>query len=151
VVLPEEAQTRPEQPPGGAGTDIRQDLAGFDSRFGLPPARIQVITTLAGPGALPWLAGQEEASDTQMVHAIAPEATIVELLVDPADISTPAKYATTFFPALVRIAVRHHADVISGGGGDGEHHFTSAEAATQRCSTPPPATSPMWPARATPA
>ena len=129
VVLPEEAQTGPEQPPAGAGTDIRQDLADFDGRFGLPPALIQVITTLAGPGALPWLAGQEEASDTQMVHAIAPEATIIELLVDPADIDTPANYATTFFPALVRIAVRHHADVISGGGGDGEHHFTSAEAA----------------------
>jgi len=128
VVLPEEAQTAPEQPPGGAGSDIRQDLADFDSRFGLPPAPIQVITTLAGPGALPWLAGQEEASATQMVHAIAPDATIVELLIDPADIDSPAKYAA-LFPALVRIAVRHHADVVSGGGGDGEYQFTSVEAA----------------------
>jgi subtilase family serine protease len=129
VVLPAEAEAGPVQPSVGAGTDIRQDLADFDSRFGLPPARIQVITTLAGPGASPWLGNEEETSDTQMVHAIAPEATIIELLVDPADIDTPAKYADTFFPAMVRIAVRHHADVISGGGGDGEHLFTSAEAA----------------------
>jgi len=129
VVLPEEAEAAPVQPSVGAGTDIRQDLADFDSRFGLPPARIQVITTLAGPGASPWLGNEEETSDTQMVHAIAPEATIIELLVDPADIDTPAKYADTLLPAMVRIAVRHHADVISGGGGDGEHLFTSAEAA----------------------
>jgi subtilase family serine protease len=129
VVLPEEAVTGSVQPSVGAGTDIRQDLADFDSRFGLPPARIQVITTLAGPGAVPWLGNEEETSDIQMVHAIAPGATITVLLVDVADIDSPAKYATIFFPTLVRIAVRHHADVISGGGGDGEHLFTSAEAA----------------------
>ncbi len=126
VVLPEEAQTGPAQPPGV--TDIRQDVADFNSRFGLPPARMQVITTLAGPGASPWLSNGEEASDTEMVHAIAPDATIVELLIDPADIDTPAKYAA-LFPTLVRIAVRR-GDVISGGGGDGEHFFTSAQAAT---------------------
>jgi hypothetical protein len=49
VALPEQAETGPAetgptQPP--AVTGIRQDLANFDSRFGLPPARIQVITTL---------------------------------------------------------------------------------------------------------
>ena len=65
VVLPEAAATT-AQPP--AVTDIRQDLADFDSRFGLPPARIQVITTLAGPSASPWLAGLEEVGDTEMVH-----------------------------------------------------------------------------------
>jgi subtilase family serine protease len=128
VVLLEEAEAGPVQPSVGAGTDIRQDVADFDSRFGLPPARIQVITTLAGPSASPWLGNEEETSDIQMVHAIAPEATIAVLLVDVADIDTPAKYAA-LFPELVRIAVRHHADVISGGGGDGEHLFTSAEAA----------------------
>jgi subtilase family serine protease len=49
VVLPEQAETGPAQPPGV--TDIRQDLADFDSRFGLPPAPIQVISTLAGSSA----------------------------------------------------------------------------------------------------
>jgi hypothetical protein len=41
---------------------IRQDVVDFDSRFGLPPARIQAITTLAGPDASPWLASPEEAA-----------------------------------------------------------------------------------------
>jgi hypothetical protein len=37
-------------------TDIRQDLAAFNRMFGLPAARIQVVTTLAGSAA-PWQAG----------------------------------------------------------------------------------------------
>ncbi len=50
VALPEEAESGPARPQPVSGllqavTDIRQDLADFDSRFGLPPARIQVITT----------------------------------------------------------------------------------------------------------
>ena len=53
VALPEEAESGPARPQPVSGllqsaTDIRQDLADFDSRFGLPPARIQVITALAG-------------------------------------------------------------------------------------------------------
>jgi subtilase family serine protease len=78
VVLPEAAATT-AQPP--EVTDIRQDLADFDSRFGLPPARIQIITTLAGPSASPWLAGAEEVQDTEIVHTVAPDATLRELLV----------------------------------------------------------------------
>ncbi len=39
-------------------------MADFDSRFGLPLARIQVITTLAGANTSPWLASPEEAEDT---------------------------------------------------------------------------------------
>ena len=49
-----------------------------------------------------------------MVHAIAPDAAIRELLVSPADVSTPAKFAATF-AAYVRIAVRK-ASVISQSG-----------------------------------
>jgi subtilase family serine protease len=131
VVLPEEAETEPTQPP--VVTDIRQDMAEFDGRFGLPPARIQVITTLAGSSASPWLASLEEVEDTEIVHAVAPGATIRELLVDPADVSTPAKLAGTF-ATYVRIAVRY-AEVISqtGIGQDfnvGEDSWTSAEVAT---------------------
>ena len=126
VVLVEFAETAPASPP--KVTDIRQDLADFDSRFGLPPARIQVITTLAGSSASPWLAGIEEVVDTEMVHAVAPDATIRELLVAPADVSTPAKEAATF-ATQVRIAASH-ADVISVSGGYGEHFATPAEVVT---------------------
>ena len=140
VVLPEEAETGPEQPPAVTGpglppavTDIRQDVAGFDSRFGLPPARIQVRTMLAGPDASTWLAGVEEVADTEMVHAVAPDATIVELLVDPADVSTPAKFAATWATA-VRIAARNGEVISQSGIGQdfnlGEYSFTSAEVAT---------------------
>jgi subtilase family serine protease len=85
VVMPEEAQTGPARPQPVTGvlqsvTDIRQDLTDFDGRFGLPPARIQVVTTLVGASASPWLAGLEEVEDTEVVHAVAPDATIRELL-----------------------------------------------------------------------
>jgi subtilase family serine protease len=131
VVLPEVAQTGPAQPATVGDTaddDIFQDLTDFDSRFGLPSARLQVITTLAGPSALSWLANQEEVQDTELVDAVAPDATIVELLINQADLGSPAKLAA-LFPAMVRIAVRHGADVISFNGGGGEHLFTGAEAA----------------------
>ncbi|MGH3125454.1 MAG: hypothetical protein ACRDND_31120, partial [Streptosporangiaceae bacterium] len=133
VALPEEAETGPART-FPAATDIRQDVADFDNRFGLPLARIQVIrTTLAGSSASPWLAGLEEVEDTELVHAVAPDATIREILVDPADMSTPAKLAATF-ATYVRIAVRS-AEVISqsGIGQDfnlGEDSWTSAEVAT---------------------
>jgi len=139
-VLPEEAETGSEQPPAVTGpelppavTDIRQDVADFDSRFGLPPARIQLITTLAGSSASPWLAGPEEVGDTELVHAVAPDATIVELLVDPADVSTPAKLAATF-ATYVRIAARSGQVISQTGIGQhfdlGEDSWTSAEVAT---------------------
>jgi len=147
VVLPEEAETGsaatgptatgptgtgPAPPP--AVTDIRQDVADFDSRFGLPPARIQVIrTTLAGSSASPWLAGVEEVEDTELVHAVAPDATIRELLVDPADVSTPVKFAGTWATA-VRIAARNGEVISQSGIGQdfnlGEDSWTSAEVAT---------------------
>jgi hypothetical protein len=109
VALPEQAETGPAQTP--AVTDIRQDVADFDRRFGLPPARIQVITTLAGSSASPWLASEEEVEDTEMVHAVAPDAAIREILVGTAQVSSPAKFAATF-AAYVRIAVRY-AEVMS--------------------------------------
>ena len=138
VVLPEEAETGPARPQpitdiGQSVTDIRKDLADFDSRFGLPPAHLQVITTLAGSSASPWLAGVEEVEDTELVHAVAPDATIRELLVDPADVSTPAKLATTF-AAYVRTAVSNGEVMSQSGIGQdfnvGESSWTSAEVAT---------------------
>ena len=139
VALPEEAETGPARPQPVSGllqsvTDIRQDLADFDSRFGLPPARIQVIrTALAGSSASPWLAGVEEVEDTELVHAVAPDVTIREILVDPAEVSTPAKFAATWATA-VRIAARNGEVISQSGIGQdfnlGEDSWTSAEAAT---------------------
>jgi len=63
-----------------------------------------------------------------MVHAVAPYATIRELLVARADVNTPAKEAATFVKQ-VRIA-DGHADVISISGSFGEHFATPAEVTT---------------------
>ena len=137
VVLPEQAETGPARPQPVTNilqsvTDIRQDLAGFDRRFGLPPARIQVMT-LPGSSASPWLASVEEVEDTELVHAVAPDATIRELLVDPADVSTPAKFAATWATA-VRIAARNGEVISQSGIGQdfnlAEGSWTSAEVAT---------------------
>jgi len=125
VVLVEYAAATPASPP--TVTDIRQDLADFDSRFGLPGARIQVLTAMAG-SVSPWLAGAEEVGDTEMVHAVAPDATIRELMVDVAHVTTPAEFATMFSKALRTAA--GDGDVIVFPHEYGENLFTSAEAAT---------------------
>ncbi len=111
----------PASPP--AVTDIRQDLADFDSRFGLAPARIQVINSLAHSSS-PWLADGEEVGDTEMVHAVAPDATIRELMVD---VTTPAEFAAMFSKA-VRTAAGD-GDVIVLTREFGENLFNSAGAA----------------------
>jgi subtilase family serine protease len=128
VVLVEYAAATPAPPP--TVTDIGQDLADFDSRFGLPAARIQVLTAMAG-SVSPWLASGEEVGDTEMVHAVAPDATIRELMVDVADVTTPAEFAAM---------CRHISTALRTAAGDGdvivfpheygENLFTSAEAAT---------------------
>jgi subtilase family serine protease len=79
VVLPELAESQ-LSPPGV--TDMRQDMAAFDSLFHLPAARMRVVTTLAGARS-PWLAYGEEVLDLEMVHALAPDATLVILLLPP--------------------------------------------------------------------
>jgi subtilase family serine protease len=78
-VLPEVGEVS-GQPP--AVSDIRQDLAKFDALFHLPAAHLRAVTTLAGESA-PWLAYGEEVLDVEMVHAIAPGASI-DIVVLPA-------------------------------------------------------------------
>jgi len=68
VVMPEFTAT-----PGV--TDVREDIARYDSAFGLPAANLRVITALA-PGASPFQAPGEYAGDVEIVHAIAPQAAI---------------------------------------------------------------------------
>lgn len=76
VVLLELAPSQtPSQTSSATTSDIRDDLAVFDGLFGLPAARLQVITRFAGTRS-PYLAGGEEAMDAEMVHATAPAATI---------------------------------------------------------------------------
>jgi subtilase family serine protease len=76
VVLPELAETHLNPP---AVTDLRQDMAAFDHLFHLPAARMRVVTTLAGASS-PWLAFGEEVLDVELVHALAPDAALVILL-----------------------------------------------------------------------
>jgi subtilase family serine protease len=123
VVIPALAESQPDPP---AVSDLRQDMAGFDKRFGLPAPRMRVVTSLAGP-ASPWLSYGEETLDAEMVHAIAPGAAITIVLLSPASLTTPAA-ATTALTAMLKIGIRR-GDVISISAGWGEHCFTSAEAA----------------------
>jgi subtilase family serine protease len=76
VVFPELAESRLDPP---LVTDMRQDMSAFDRRFHLPAARMRVATTLAGARS-PWLAFGEEVLDVELVHALAPDATLVILL-----------------------------------------------------------------------
>jgi len=98
VVLPELAETRLNPP---LVTDLRQDMAAFDSMFRLPAARMRVVTTLAGSGS-PWLAFGEEVLDVEMVHALAPDATLVILLVPSTSLDN-AKNAVAAAVASLRV------------------------------------------------
>jgi subtilase family serine protease len=109
-----------------AVTDIRQDLAVFDSMFGLPAARLQVVNTLAHVGS-PWLATGEEVEDTEIVHAVAPDAAIREVLIPSPDTASPGKVSAAIL-ATLRPALAQGA-VISLSADAGEQCFTPAVAA----------------------
>ena len=123
VVLLEFAS--PSGPPPQV-TDIRQDLALFDHRFGLPAARLQVINSLAR-SASPWLAIGEEVEDTEIVHAAAPGAAIREVLISDKAAHSPAT-ASAGLAAALRLGLTQGA-VISFSHSWGEHCFTTAEVA----------------------
>ncbi len=74
VVLPELAEPALNEP---LVSNMRRDMTRFDRVFGLPAARLRVNTSLAGRVAHPWYAFGEEVLDAEMVHVIAPRATIV--------------------------------------------------------------------------
>jgi subtilase family serine protease len=113
-------------PSPGDATDIRQDLAAFNTMFGLPAARIQIVTTLAGAAA-PWRAAGEEVGDFEMIHAIAPAATLRVVLFPSSWIQSAAN-ATADMLAALRLAVSG-TDVASISWSLGEHYFTKAQAA----------------------
>ena len=122
VVMPEIANA-----PGPNFTDIRQDLTAFDRKFGLPPANLKVTTTFAGVGA-PNVAGTEEVEDTEMVHAIAPGATLDVVLVPADAVASPANF-TAAVTGVVQAAVAQGAAVVSISASAGETLFTAAEVA----------------------
>jgi subtilase family serine protease len=140
VVLMEFANT-PQQPAPQV-TDIRRDLALFDAVFGLPAARLQVDTSLAG-SSWPYLAGLEEVEDAEIVHAVAPDAAIRVILIPPwlfppprghrppGYSSQPDASARTWMTALdgvLRLALSQ-GSVVSLSAILGEECFTPAEAA----------------------
>jgi kumamolisin len=123
------APTGPATPPPGAGpvtTDVRKDLAAFDSMFRLPAARIRVVTALAG-SASPWQGSAQEVQDLQVVHAVAPAATL-RVIPLPANVLDSVATATADMIAGLRLAVSH-TDVVSIGWNLGEHFFTAAQVA----------------------
>jgi subtilase family serine protease len=123
VVLMEFANF-PLQPPSPQVTDIRQDLALFDAVFGLPAARLQVDTSLAG-SAWPWLAGLEEVEDAEIVHAVAPDAAIRVILIPRW--TGPGSWIAAL-DGVLRLIVSQ-GSVVSLSAGLGEECFTSAEVA----------------------
>ena len=123
VVMPELANR-----PGPNFTDIRKDLAAFDSKFGLPAAKLTVTTTLAGASA-PYVAGTEEVEDTEIVHAMAPGASLAVVLV-PANATASAAHFTAAVTGTIHAAITQHAAVVSISGSRGEHFFTPAQVAS---------------------
>ena len=124
-----QSSTAPAAPPPGANpatTDIRKDLAAFDRMFRLPAARIQVVTTLAG-SASPWQASGEEVQDLEVVHTVAPAATLRAVLL-PASVLDSRATATAAMIAGLRLAVSG-TDVASIGWSLGEHFFSQAQVA----------------------
>ena len=94
--------------------------------FRLPAPRIQVVATLAG-SASPWQGSAEEVQDLEVVHTVAPAATLRVVLL-PADVLDSAANATADMIAGLRLAVSG-TDVASIGWSLGEHFFTRAQVA----------------------
>jgi subtilase family serine protease len=111
----------------GSVTDIRKDLAAFDTKFGLPRARLHAVTAIAG-SPTPYLSNVEELGDAEMVHAFAPGATLDIILVPADAISSPANFATAITKA-VRESAALHAAALSISASGGERSFTRGEVA----------------------
>jgi subtilase family serine protease len=127
VVLPELAESQLRPP---LVTDMRQDMAAFDSLFRLPAARMRVVTTLAGARS-PWLAFGEEVLDVEMVHALAPGATLVILLLPPTSLDDTRSAVTAAVAALRLGSAEGGIMSISAAGQiGGEHCVSRAQASS---------------------
>jgi subtilase family serine protease len=121
VVLPELAESQLNPP---LVTDMRQDMAAFDSLFRLPAARMRVVTTLVGARS-PWLAFGEEVLDVEMVHALAPGATLVILLVPSTSLDNTANAVSAAVASLRLGSAEGGVMSISAAGQIGGEHCVS--------------------------
>jgi subtilase family serine protease len=126
VVLLEQEVTA--QTSSGTITNIHHDLTRFDSVFGLPAAPLQIVNTLAHSPS-PSLADVEEVEDTEIVHAVAPDADIREILVSDADLSGTAA-TVKYGMAALRLGETEGA-VISVSSSKSESCFTPSEISEQ--------------------
>jgi subtilase family serine protease len=125
VVLPELAETRLDPP---LVTDLRQDMAGFDGLFRLPAARMRVVTTLAGASSA-WLAFGEEVLDAELVHALAPDAALVILLLPSASLhDTAGAVAAAVAELRLGPALGSVMSISAAGQIGGEHCVSRAQA-----------------------
>jgi len=125
IVLPELAESRVNPP---WVTDMRQDMAAFDSLYHLPAARMRVDSTLAGARS-PWLAFGEEVLDVEMVHALAPGATLVILLLPTNSLDDTTNTVSAAVDALRRGSTEGGVLSISAASQiGGEHCVTRAQA-----------------------
>jgi subtilase family serine protease len=126
VVLPELAESQLNPP---MVTDMRQDMAAFDSRFHLPPARMRVVTRLAG-ARFPWLAFGEEVLDVEMVHALALDATLVILLLPSTSLDNTRNAVSAAVASLRLGSTEGGVMSISAAGQIGGEHCLSRAQAT---------------------
>jgi subtilase family serine protease len=125
VVLPELAESRLNPP---LVTDLRQDMAAFDGRFRLRAARMRVVTTLAGSGSA-WLAFGEEVLDAEVVHALAPDANLVILLLPSTSLdNTPNAMAAALAELRLGPALGGVMSISAAGQIGGEHCVSRAQA-----------------------
>jgi subtilase family serine protease len=125
VVLPELAESKLNPP---LVTDLRQDMAAFDDVFHLPAARMRVVTTLAGSGS-PWLAFGEEVLDVEVVHALAPDANLVILLLPSTSLNnTPNAAAAAVAELRLGPALGGVMSISAAGQIGGEHCVSRAQA-----------------------
>ena len=89
---------------------LQQDMDAFDQKFGLPPIKIQVISPLNEPVYDPhkdrsgW--AQETELDVEIIHAIAPGASIIVMTSPVAE--TEGTVGLPEFLQLEQYALTHH-------------------------------------------
>ena len=132
VVLPELSETQLRPP---VVSDLRQDMSRFDSLFGLPKARLKMVTRIAS-SALPWLANGEEVLDAETVHAVAPNAAITVILVSPTSLNNPAHAIAAAIAALRAGTSDGGVISISAAGQTGGEHCDTPSQVTRLNTTP---------------
>jgi subtilase family serine protease len=100
----------------------------IDDLFHLPVARMRVVTTLAGSSA-PWLAFGEEVLDVELVHALAPDATLVILLLPSTSLdNTPDAVAAAVADLRLGPTLGSVMSISAAGQIGGEHCVSGAQA-----------------------